>query len=143
MSPQIGINPGLLSAYKGHHYPNPGNHFCRWSLTVTLKEERVTSSSCRLLMTSPRLDFGPVRCRVSTNIWLLVPPQGNVCSCPVSLTSSSTTHTTRCCRRITASASPTWWRGPRQAARTFPGELQTQVRFLGGRTSVTSVFVCQ
>lgn len=23
----IGINPGLLSAYKGHHYPNPGNHF--------------------------------------------------------------------------------------------------------------------
>lgn len=26
---QIGINPGLLSAYKGHHYPNPGNHFCR------------------------------------------------------------------------------------------------------------------
>lgn len=27
-SPQIGINPGLLSAFKGHHYPNPGNHFC-------------------------------------------------------------------------------------------------------------------
>uniref|UniRef100_A0A3Q3XPP0 G/T mismatch-specific thymine DNA glycosylase n=1 Tax=Mola mola TaxID=94237 RepID=A0A3Q3XPP0_MOLML len=26
-SPQIGINPGLLSAYRGHHYPNPGNHF--------------------------------------------------------------------------------------------------------------------
>ncbi|KAK7880684.1 hypothetical protein WMY93_032682 [Mugilogobius chulae] len=23
----IGINPGLMSAYKGHHYPNPGNHF--------------------------------------------------------------------------------------------------------------------
>uniref|UniRef100_A0A3Q4BXA4 G/T mismatch-specific thymine DNA glycosylase n=1 Tax=Mola mola TaxID=94237 RepID=A0A3Q4BXA4_MOLML len=23
----IGINPGLLSAYRGHHYPNPGNHF--------------------------------------------------------------------------------------------------------------------
>ncbi|XP_068595485.1 G/T mismatch-specific thymine DNA glycosylase [Brachionichthys hirsutus] len=23
----IGINPGLLSAFKGHHYPNPGNHF--------------------------------------------------------------------------------------------------------------------
>ncbi|XP_057691650.1 G/T mismatch-specific thymine DNA glycosylase isoform X2 [Corythoichthys intestinalis] len=23
----IGINPGLISAYKGHHYPNPGNHF--------------------------------------------------------------------------------------------------------------------
>ncbi|XP_068169156.1 G/T mismatch-specific thymine DNA glycosylase isoform X2 [Antennarius striatus] len=23
----IGINPGLLSAFRGHHYPNPGNHF--------------------------------------------------------------------------------------------------------------------
>ncbi|XP_061108837.1 G/T mismatch-specific thymine DNA glycosylase-like [Conger conger] len=23
----IGINPGLMSAYKGRHYPNPGNHF--------------------------------------------------------------------------------------------------------------------
>ncbi|KAJ8249938.1 hypothetical protein COCON_G00231540 [Conger conger] len=23
----IGINPGLLSAFKGRHYPNPGNHF--------------------------------------------------------------------------------------------------------------------
>lgn len=30
---QIGINPGLLSAYKGHHYPNPGNHFCRLTST--------------------------------------------------------------------------------------------------------------
>lgn len=28
---QIGINPGLLSAYKGHHYPSPGNHFCRFA----------------------------------------------------------------------------------------------------------------
>ncbi len=27
---QIGINPGLLSAYKGRHYPNPGNHFCMY-----------------------------------------------------------------------------------------------------------------
>ncbi|XP_023668428.1 G/T mismatch-specific thymine DNA glycosylase isoform X1 [Paramormyrops kingsleyae] len=23
----VGINPGLMSAYVGHHYPNPGNHF--------------------------------------------------------------------------------------------------------------------
>eukprot|EP00062_Callorhinchus_milii_P010512 gi/632955491/ref/XP_007893492.1/ PREDICTED: G/T mismatch-specific thymine DNA glycosylase [Callorhinchus milii] len=23
----IGINPGLMAAYKGHHYPGPGNHF--------------------------------------------------------------------------------------------------------------------
>lgn len=29
---QIGINPGLMAAYKGHHYPGPGNHFCKWSL---------------------------------------------------------------------------------------------------------------
>lgn len=25
--PQIGINPGLYAAYKGHHYAGPGNHF--------------------------------------------------------------------------------------------------------------------
>lgn len=25
---QIGINPGLFAAYKGHHYAGPGNHFC-------------------------------------------------------------------------------------------------------------------
>ena len=25
---QIGINPGLLSAYLGHHYCNANNHFC-------------------------------------------------------------------------------------------------------------------
>lgn len=24
---QIGINPGLFAAYKGHHYAGPGNHF--------------------------------------------------------------------------------------------------------------------
>ncbi|KAH1187616.1 hypothetical protein KIL84_020365 [Mauremys mutica] len=26
----IGINPGLMAAYKGHHYPGPGNHFCKF-----------------------------------------------------------------------------------------------------------------
>lgn len=25
---QIGINPGLMAAFKGHHYAGPGNHFC-------------------------------------------------------------------------------------------------------------------
>ncbi|XP_015780720.1 PREDICTED: G/T mismatch-specific thymine DNA glycosylase-like [Acropora digitifera] len=25
----VGINPGLMSAYKGHHYPGGNNHFCR------------------------------------------------------------------------------------------------------------------
>ena len=26
---QIGINPGLYAAFKGHHYAGPGNHFCK------------------------------------------------------------------------------------------------------------------
>lgn len=26
---QIGINPGLYSAYIGHHYSNANNHFCK------------------------------------------------------------------------------------------------------------------
>ncbi|KAI2567651.1 thymine DNA glycosylase, partial [Homo sapiens] len=30
----IGINPGLMAAYKGHHYPGPGNHF--WLSEVQL-----------------------------------------------------------------------------------------------------------
>lgn len=25
---QVGINPGMFAAYKGHHYAGPGNHFC-------------------------------------------------------------------------------------------------------------------
>ncbi|XP_076967961.1 G/T mismatch-specific thymine DNA glycosylase isoform X5 [Tamandua tetradactyla] len=28
----IGINPGLMAAYKGHHYPGPGNHFCIYEI---------------------------------------------------------------------------------------------------------------
>ena len=27
---QIGINPGLYAAFKGHHYAGPGNHFCKY-----------------------------------------------------------------------------------------------------------------
>lgn len=27
---QIGINPGLTSAFKGHHYAGPNNHFCKY-----------------------------------------------------------------------------------------------------------------
>ena len=27
---QIGINPGMYAAYKGHHYAGPGNHFCKY-----------------------------------------------------------------------------------------------------------------
>lgn len=26
---QVGINPGLYAAFKGHHYAGPGNHFCK------------------------------------------------------------------------------------------------------------------
>lgn len=31
---QIGINPGLMAAFKGHHYAGPGNHFCKLSLVI-------------------------------------------------------------------------------------------------------------
>jgi len=24
----VGINPGLMAAYKGHHYAGANNHFC-------------------------------------------------------------------------------------------------------------------
>ena len=34
LSRQIGINPGLFAAYKGHHYAGPGNHFCKSSPTM-------------------------------------------------------------------------------------------------------------
>lgn len=27
---QIGINPGMFAAFKGHHYAGPGNHFCAY-----------------------------------------------------------------------------------------------------------------
>lgn len=49
--PQIGINPGLLSAYKGHHYPNPGNHFCTFYIFFLmalpcLHYQNVSCDSC-------------------------------------------------------------------------------------------------
>ena len=28
----MGINPGLYSAYMGHHYCNANNHFCEYSV---------------------------------------------------------------------------------------------------------------
>uniref|UniRef100_A0A3P9JI67 G/T mismatch-specific thymine DNA glycosylase n=1 Tax=Oryzias latipes TaxID=8090 RepID=A0A3P9JI67_ORYLA len=37
----IGINPGLLSAFKGHHYPNPGNHFWKCLFLSGLTEEQL------------------------------------------------------------------------------------------------------
>jgi len=35
LSFQIGINPGLFAAYKGHHYAGPGNHFCKFNFKQT------------------------------------------------------------------------------------------------------------
>ncbi|CAL8263174.1 unnamed protein product [Merluccius merluccius] len=37
----IGINPGLLSAFKGRHYPNPGNHFWKCLFLSGLSEEQL------------------------------------------------------------------------------------------------------
>ncbi|XP_076027584.1 G/T mismatch-specific thymine DNA glycosylase isoform X2 [Genypterus blacodes] len=37
----IGINPGLLSAFKGHHYPNPGNHFWKCLFLAGLTDEQL------------------------------------------------------------------------------------------------------
>ncbi|KAG7521875.1 hypothetical protein JOB18_008774 [Solea senegalensis] len=38
----IGINPGLMSAYKGHHYPNPGNHFWKCLFLAGLTDEQLS-----------------------------------------------------------------------------------------------------
>lgn len=37
----IGINPGLLSAFKGRHYPNPGNHFWKCLFLSGLTEQQL------------------------------------------------------------------------------------------------------
>ncbi|XP_076877792.1 G/T mismatch-specific thymine DNA glycosylase [Brachyhypopomus gauderio] len=37
----VGINPGLLSAYKGRHYPNPGNHFWKCLFLSGLTDEQL------------------------------------------------------------------------------------------------------
>ncbi|KAF7707604.1 G/T mismatch-specific thymine DNA glycosylase isoform X2 [Silurus meridionalis] len=37
----IGINPGLMSAYKGRHYPNPGNHFWKCLFLSGLTDEQL------------------------------------------------------------------------------------------------------
>uniref|UniRef100_A0A3P8ULZ0 G/T mismatch-specific thymine DNA glycosylase n=1 Tax=Cynoglossus semilaevis TaxID=244447 RepID=A0A3P8ULZ0_CYNSE len=38
----IGINPGLMSAYKGHHYPNPGNHFWKCIFLSGLTDQQLS-----------------------------------------------------------------------------------------------------
>nr|XP_014436533.1 G/T mismatch-specific thymine DNA glycosylase isoform X1 [Pelodiscus sinensis] len=37
----IGINPGLMAAYKGHHYPGPGNHFWKCLFMSGLSQEQL------------------------------------------------------------------------------------------------------
>uniref|UniRef100_A0A8C3D9U4 G/T mismatch-specific thymine DNA glycosylase n=1 Tax=Corvus moneduloides TaxID=1196302 RepID=A0A8C3D9U4_CORMO len=37
----IGINPGLMAAYKGHHYPGPGNHFWKCLFMSGLSNEQL------------------------------------------------------------------------------------------------------
>ncbi|XP_058045713.1 G/T mismatch-specific thymine DNA glycosylase isoform X2 [Ahaetulla prasina] len=37
----IGINPGLMAAYKGHHYPGPGNHFWKCLFMSGLSSEQL------------------------------------------------------------------------------------------------------
>ncbi|XP_071767187.1 G/T mismatch-specific thymine DNA glycosylase isoform X1 [Centroberyx gerrardi] len=37
----VGINPGLLSAFKGRHYPNPGNHFWKCLFLAGLTDEQL------------------------------------------------------------------------------------------------------
>ncbi|XP_069486019.1 G/T mismatch-specific thymine DNA glycosylase [Ambystoma mexicanum] len=38
----IGINPGLMAAYKGHHYPGPGNHFWKCLFLSGLSDQQLT-----------------------------------------------------------------------------------------------------
>ncbi|XP_077195854.1 G/T mismatch-specific thymine DNA glycosylase isoform X1 [Paroedura picta] len=37
----IGINPGLMAAYKGHHYPGPGNHFWKCLFMSGLSDQQL------------------------------------------------------------------------------------------------------
>lgn len=43
MFPQIGINPGLFAAYKGHHYAGPGNHFWKCLYLSGLTREQMSA----------------------------------------------------------------------------------------------------
>lgn len=50
---QIGINPGLFAAYKGHHYAGPGNHFWKCLYLSGLTHEQMNAEEDYKL-----LDFG-------------------------------------------------------------------------------------
>ncbi|RXG55324.1 G/T mismatch-specific thymine DNA glycosylase [Armadillidium vulgare] len=47
---QIGINPGLFAAYKGHHYAGPGNHFWKCLYLSGLIPEPLTSDDDHQLL---------------------------------------------------------------------------------------------
>lgn len=40
---QIGINPGLFAAYKGHHYAGPGNHFWKCLYLSGLTQQQMSA----------------------------------------------------------------------------------------------------
>lgn len=40
---QIGINPGLFAAYRGHHYAGPGNHFWKCLYLSGLTHEQMNA----------------------------------------------------------------------------------------------------
>lgn len=47
---QIGINPGLFAAYKGHHYAGPGNHFWKCLYLSGLTQEQMSADEDYKLM---------------------------------------------------------------------------------------------
>ncbi|XP_033882567.2 G/T mismatch-specific thymine DNA glycosylase-like [Acipenser ruthenus] len=45
----IGINPGLMAAHKGHHYPGPGNHFWKCLFLSGLSDTQLNHMDDQLL----------------------------------------------------------------------------------------------
>ena len=49
---QIGINPGMYAAFKGHHYAGPGNHFCKYQMlwiTSSLAKTKLSNEVSKIL----------------------------------------------------------------------------------------------
>ncbi|XP_041113154.1 G/T mismatch-specific thymine DNA glycosylase-like [Polyodon spathula] len=45
----VGINPGLMAAHKGHHYPGPGNHFWKCLFLSGLSDTQLNHMDDQLL----------------------------------------------------------------------------------------------
>lgn len=59
---QIGINPGLFAAYKGHHYAGPGNHFWKCLYLSGLTPQQMSADEdYKLLQVQLLFDFGIVK----------------------------------------------------------------------------------